>query len=846
MIPRKWMGKLATRFPMGSSIAHRRRAHDGPARPAVTTPTDTHFSNKPASDSRVIHWSPGAEFPERTSSLPRPTSGLIYGKPHPQPAVSPDASLPASVSKMGSKRSGSKKSFLNETCTLCEEPIFNRNKGERVIELKCGHLSHQECMMVTFGNEYGVEQDLYSLFPNCTKCKLISRIDGKCIPKNDDLKDKLVSDYLIHNNVVESPKSASPTVSSQMMFLTPTTAVSPAVSQFPLEARTLLQPAPVPNNPPIIKEGGDYEPEITNVMKSGLNNTYTQNLRNRFLAPTRNTRGSSIFASSSVVTSVYDNESRALHRKTNSEISEMPDKKQSTYLPLVRSYFTEMLLTFLDNKMMNWELDSKFGLLRLVDKLLSARASQDDYVLTICFLFEKALVLVEVVDDLESLLKYRALGSTTINIEDSVLRVDPIDVTALQCEVRSVNEADRVTSFRLKELKDGKSSKVVEKWISALLDATFKFSCDDVTSTLPSLPILRGFREEVAENSTILGLISATKVVELGTLSDFQDNTIIRRGFVLNENVDDASFANTVQSMMTSISSILSLKRERPDDLLIIIQLDIRKFMKQHNLNILINTFKALLLKYRNAKISVINSKGYVLVTDYLRNVVEKFANLEAIDQDSESVLFDPVDVKTRFYGSEIHFNIGVVAISNSEMDETVNCLFKDYSIFKSHGRKHQNDLKVRIGYLNVDYTDKIRELVEVDSWDFLLEALCYSFSLNFDDDDEDDDDLVNIANVANHSELSSLGSLSLEHIKKSGTSPKGNSRLSNIGFGGAEIKAQELTIDEFPNLGLVGEENIEHSPLEPFLNNIQKIIDEMKGNDGDTTDTKNGIRLYL
>ena len=56
------------------------------------------------------------------------------------------------------------------------------------------------------------------------------------------------------------------------------------------------------------------------------------------------------------------------------------------------------------------------------------------------------------------------------------------------------------------------------------------------------------------------------------------------------------------------------------------------------------------------------------------------------------------------------------------------------------NGRVHErvNEIKIRVGYLNMDYTDKIEELIEVDTWDFLLEAVCCAFNFDFENESQD------------------------------------------------------------------------------------------------------------
>jgi pheromone-response scaffold protein len=97
--------------------------------------------------------------------------------------------------------------------------------------------------------------------------------------------------------------------------------------------------------------------------------------------------------------------------------------------------------------------------------------------------------------------------------------------------------------------------------------------------------------------------------------------------------------------------------------------------------------------------------------------------------------------LKNTLYPENIHEHLGIVAVSNSNMEAKKSILFQDYRCFTSFGRRRPNELKIKVGYLNVDYSDKIDELVEASSWTFVLETLCYSFGLSFDEHDDDDEE---------------------------------------------------------------------------------------------------------
>lgn len=134
------------------------------------------------------------------------------------------------------------------------------------------------------------------------------------------------------------------------------------------------------------------------------------------------------------------------------------------------------------------------------------------------------------------------------------------------------------------------------------MNQDFVFNEDNITSTLPILPIIKNFSKDVGngrhETSTFLGLINPNKVVEVGNVHD-NDTVIIRRGFTLNSGeCSRQSTVDSIQSVLTTISSILSLKREKPDNLAIILQIDFTKLKEEDSLIVVYNSLKALTIKF--------------------------------------------------------------------------------------------------------------------------------------------------------------------------------------------------------------------------------------------------------
>nr|4F2H_A Chain A, Protein STE5 [Saccharomyces cerevisiae] len=201
------------------------------------------------------------------------------------------------------------------------------------------------------------------------------------------------------------------------------------------------------------------------------------------------------------------------------------------------------------------------------------------------------------------------------------------------------------------------------------------------------------------------------------------------------------STVDSIQSVLTTISSILSLKREKPDNLAIILQIDFTKLKEEDSLIVVYNSLKALTIKFARLQFCFVDRNNYVLDYGSVLHKIDSLDSISNLKSKSSSTQFSPIWLKNTLYPENIHEHLGIVAVSNSNMEAKKSILFQDYRCFTSFGRRRPNELKIKVGYLNVDYSDKIDELVEASSWTFVLETLCYSFGLSFDEHDDDDEE---------------------------------------------------------------------------------------------------------
>lgn len=661
----------------------------------------------------------------RTSSLPRPPNTFEFGV-----SLTP----PPKIGPFGHRRSNTsnKKSFLNEYCTVCDEPILNRGNGERIIELECGHISHQECLLVSFENSSGYSSnDFFSIFPRCTKCQNEKNMENRCIPKNAELKDRLISIFLITGSTRRHSESS----------------VSPLQS---------LQSPLIPNIFPTLQQ-----PSFLSLPRGQVSSQAIPPPQNHILrTPDPVLDGIRLASAPGKARKQSAPEARRewpvpqFQQSTRTSLISQPDTKNysvSTFdkLPLyvLRAHFIEILIKNFTT-LSDWQIDEEFGLLRLVDHLMMSRDGLG-YNDCWCMLFEKALVVAPLAYEI----KTEQDGSLNVVLQDfhiyksvANVRVDTVESSVLKWTFPETKFSPWEEVY-VTEALNTDSSQVIQKWISALLDLEVEFNDKYFTSTLPLPPIMKNDIQSSRFSTSLMGLVNPTKVVEFS--SNQRNSVIIRRGFKLSEDHGVTMTAtDTIQSAMTNISSILSLKRGKPDDLVVVLQLDFDKIDVKIDSLVIFNSLKALVLKFPDLKICIVDSRGIVKTHGRVRKLITTVKDLENMQKPSGSNRFEPIWLKNLLYPNTPLTNLGIAVISNTPMDTQKSCLLKDYSCFTNEGRRRPKELKIKVGYLNSDYSDKISELLELESWNDFLEALSYSFSLAFGDDDDDNDDDDEISSV--------------------------------------------------------------------------------------------------
>ena len=283
------------------------------------------------------------------------------------------------------------------------------------------------------------------------------------------------------------------------------------------------------------------------------------------------------------------------------------------------------------------------------------------------------------------------------------------------------------TTLRMFEIETEKNG-VLLNWLRGFHDKKQMFDAKYFTSNCLELPVMQIFENE----STILGLFNSNRLIEMGSINSVHNSIILRRSFYLRNSME----TDIMGTYNTITSSVLSIKKEKPSDILLLIQIDEQKITDQKDQikQVIKNTLMALKLKYPEYFLVILSATGEVLLMDSIDRL-NLDNQLLSGEEPKNPFRLEISSIRTHVYGTSILENLAIVAVSNSAMVETTSILFKNFSPLISKGRLRPNEIRIKVGYSNNDYSDVVSELVEIESWDYLLEALCHTFSLDYDDD---------------------------------------------------------------------------------------------------------------
>lgn len=360
------------------------------------------------------------------------------------------------------------------------------------------------------------------------------------------------------------------------------------------------------------------------------------------------------------------------------------------------------------DKLNKKNIDIELGLLRIsnIFEVCKVLDNKDTFYLCKCYLFEKMMILDFFDKRTESDFQMIKLTAESVNVDvvnDQIFR--------LSC----LNSHD-INIFQFKSV-DKNNSRILDKWISALLDFNLEFYDQPFTTN-----------DIVKNNSS-----------NINTIDENNDDTVIM-------GLQDV----IIKKSNTEVSTNVPIKSyDNVDDLIVIIQLDsIKKIKKRENLN-LINSIKSL-NKYFNKKkkilkFVILDEKSKILCIGSSEDVLSQLDGSLKFEQIRGKKLTQTswsTGVLQRYFMDVDESNLNVVVMSSTEMNTDQNCLFNDF-----YASSNDNLLKIHVGFLNVDYSEDIKDLVEINSWYDMMETICFSLNIEFGQDDLDYDD-INISQI--------------------------------------------------------------------------------------------------
>ena len=746
--PKRWADKLLN-FQLNSKrdkssprIQSRTHSSISLSTPVISSPirSDQLFSSP---HTPVEATTPKDNYPSRISSLPRPISpnstnsntntSLINSSNSEQDVSSLDWTPREGISTRSSK---SKKSFLNAKCTICDEPISHRSHGERIVELQCGHLCHQDCLMISFGDISTTSTNIYELFPPCIKCKVNKGVKMNCVPKDETLKDKIISDvFLSRVGNASSPVTSYSTTPISYTASSPINRRMPDIVEGTLNANIIADIHPRRLTTHISTASRSVSPQLLNYeLPTATTNIY--NIPNQLMnIPQSHTRfkEADIADSISFASSHYNN-----------DVCQHPEIS----VHLLRTYFLDLIINKFPSQLSNELIDSQFGLLRLVDRML-VNVEKTKFSLCWCFLFTKCILLVKVDPNQsqtdENIMLNTKFESLEMYYPINTIKIDVLSDSILQCEI--INEKIS-KEFELSESSSTKSTAVLQKWASALLNTDITFDHETITSTLHLPSIVRNVTNDGDVLTTYSEDGSNRKISEISTIGHMRNSVIIhRQPRATNETYMDNG-RSSIYTTKTSVSTLISLRRKKPDNLILVLQIDKRQMTSKDAYTIIFNNLKALQILFPSLYFCLIDSKMRIQKCGLVSDALESSDDLKPR---SGSERFTTHNLKRQIlkFPDVSNKNIGIAVVSNAAMNKNVNVLFSSFEPLRKFNGIRTNILKIKIGYLNMSYSEEIDELAEIDNWPDMLELLCYTFAIDYDSDNEERSELSDFDNCS-------------------------------------------------------------------------------------------------
>lgn len=486
--------------------------------------------------------------------------------------------------------------------------------------------------------------------------------------------------------------------------------------------------------------------ENNSVTESIVSPTSSQDSQSNTTDP--NVSESLMKRSDSITSSLLVSTSNTQSQKDDDDFYDDADSEDEYPLDIIQSEFTNYLKTNLkdaktDKLVLTDTMLSEFGDLRLVDKLLVLinNAEKSKFKKSVVYLFENRLLLVD--------LGYKLFISLKLNLPEKEPSVEIISTSVIKLDFQKTTSASsKSRSIQSTYISiDESQNDVIQKWCAALFDYECSLPGLIFTSTLNEL--MESFISNNIESQDVV----ATDKFLLTSLNTYDSNVHKKENSLTphNKKTDRSSqvtLGSTLFDGTASRISILSNNTSRqqsrvnsvlytiPKSLLIIANVATRVTGSQ--VSLLINILKTISFKIPNMKVVATKHDFQTEMlsencksSSFMQKLIKVMTNYDSSSHSNfilENYLREDPEISVLYLSCNAEFLNPVLLQSFSPKAKLIQVGVHD-SQYKS---LLQNSTKLT------------NDVINVPIWDNLMEAICGTYHITFDnfiDNDSSDSD---------------------------------------------------------------------------------------------------------
>lgn len=637
-------------------------------------------------------------------------------------------------------------------CSICSidlDTFYNLQDGERILELKCGHMVHEECMVmeidmnITMAN--AILPDRSKIVEYLPTCLLCSNSTTKAYPKDNSMLTDLYNRILTSH--IENPQNSFNTIStSNVSMNSPITPTFSDSSRFlDTENSSATEYATNHMNPMDVwknntgttgsnynsSNGGTPDSKHSLPITGGFNRF--DHIRNRSVDITElrkfsersskmasykkhskmPSRGSVASGTSAIVSSVSDPNINGGLSSWCSEFTE--DLLQKKFMEELMNLSLQGIVkdTMDQDILLNPDLLNSLGTLRMVDKIDLIDANKNGIesipIESYCYLFQHTLLVLRSTD-----FKFNLIS---INLSNYIDSSDP-GILILKNSKTSKDYHKFIFN----------SKKLENKWNAALNNFKLRFDPSCFTSTL-----------KVDEFDHLLdNNINAIDEVEtLGTLQSYIGDDGYRR---LPTGVCPRFYEGTINSLIFQskpTNAIIVINQNKPLPTSVVAIKNIIRSLSMIGIDILL-----VLCSTSSLSMNTDIADSFKLEKKDFRKLGEAF--LSKIDKYQDYLMKKTKKVNN---GLNLYNLIDEYIQTTPARGEIVNIVLSNTSLAQFKDVPTTNNVMIEIGLDSNKKSNRV-DVSDIAEWSDIMEVICVRCGLEFDEsdfyissDDESDDD---------------------------------------------------------------------------------------------------------